>query len=120
MLLITMCDDNILTLLNIGYIYNNIIVNIAFFVLVAWVSCGTGDPSCHDSEDHHDKHGQSGDLQDSQHHRQQLQEWRTEGELGIAFWIFDRRLPTLCMKGAEVHGSEDHHDKHGQSDDLQD
>merc|ERR1712029_388371 len=34
MLLITMCDDNILTLLNIGYIYNNIIVNIAFFMFL--------------------------------------------------------------------------------------
>merc|ERR1719430_378788 len=30
MLLITMCDDNILALLNIGNIYNNIIVNITF------------------------------------------------------------------------------------------
>merc|ERR1719320_1483492 len=34
MLLITMGDDNILTLLNIGYIYNNIIVNIAFFMFL--------------------------------------------------------------------------------------
>merc|ERR1719431_663695 len=34
MLLITMCDDNILTLLNIGYIYNNIIVNITFFMFM--------------------------------------------------------------------------------------
>merc|ERR1719495_2708954 len=34
MLLITMCDDNILTLLNIGYIYNNIIVNITFFMFL--------------------------------------------------------------------------------------
>merc|ERR1719347_2355088 len=34
MLLITMCDDHILTLLNIGYIYNNIIVNIAFFMFL--------------------------------------------------------------------------------------
>ena len=34
MLLITMCDDNILTLLNIGYIYNNIIVNIALLMLL--------------------------------------------------------------------------------------
>ena len=29
-----MCDDNILTLLNIGYIYNNIIVNITFFMFL--------------------------------------------------------------------------------------
>merc|ERR1719431_1410514 len=34
MLLITMCDDNILALLNIGNIYNNIIVNITFFMFL--------------------------------------------------------------------------------------
>merc|ERR1711970_816042 len=34
MLLITMCDDNILALLNIGNIYNNIIVNITFFMVL--------------------------------------------------------------------------------------
>merc|ERR1719431_1922229 len=34
MLLITMCDDNILALLNIGNIYNNIIVNITFFIFL--------------------------------------------------------------------------------------
>merc|ERR1711942_74309 len=34
MLLITMCDDNILTLFNICYIYNDIIVNIAFFMFL--------------------------------------------------------------------------------------
>merc|ERR1711942_658808 len=34
MLLITMCDDNIFTLLNIGNIYNDIIVNITFFMFL--------------------------------------------------------------------------------------
>merc|ERR1712183_394355 len=34
MLLITMCDDNIFALLNIGNIYNNIIVNKTFFMFL--------------------------------------------------------------------------------------
>merc|ERR1719308_567926 len=34
MLLITMCDDNIFTFLNIGNIYNDIIVNITFFMFL--------------------------------------------------------------------------------------
>merc|ERR1719312_1840545 len=34
MLLGTMCNDNILTLLNFSYIYNDIIVNIAFFMIL--------------------------------------------------------------------------------------
>merc|ERR1719250_589220 len=34
MLLITMCDDNIFTLLNIGNIYNDIIVNKPFFMFL--------------------------------------------------------------------------------------
>ena len=34
MLLGTMCNDNILTLLNFSYVYNDIIVNIAFFMIL--------------------------------------------------------------------------------------
>merc|ERR1719431_286066 len=85
MLLITMCDENIFALLNIGNIYNNYHSqqNI-LHVLVAWVSCGTGGPSGHGSDDHHGK----------QRHRQQLQELRTGGEQGTALLLRYRRLPT--------------------------
>merc|ERR1719369_2416575 len=38
MLLSTMCDDNILTLLNFSYVNNNIIVNIAFFMILLFRS----------------------------------------------------------------------------------
>merc|ERR1719369_2316431 len=41
MLLSTMCDDNILTLLNFSYVNNNIIVNIAFFMILLFRSLVT-------------------------------------------------------------------------------
>merc|ERR1711970_456999 len=34
MLFSTMCNDNILTLLNFSHVYNDIIVNIAFFMIL--------------------------------------------------------------------------------------
>merc|ERR1712055_1069273 len=41
MLLSTMCDDNILTLLNFSYVYNDIVVNIAFFMILLFRSLVT-------------------------------------------------------------------------------
>merc|ERR1719369_1838841 len=41
MLLSTMCDDNILTLLNFSYVNNDIIVNIAFFMILLFRSLVT-------------------------------------------------------------------------------
>merc|ERR1711982_16751 len=49
---LAMSDDNILTLLNLSHINNNIILYMAFHDVAVWVSCGTGDPSCLDNEDH--------------------------------------------------------------------
>merc|ERR1719369_2064276 len=41
MLLSTMCDDNILTLLNFSYVNNDIVVNIAFFMILLFRSLVT-------------------------------------------------------------------------------
>merc|ERR1712055_1111127 len=41
MLLSTMCDDNILTLLNFSYVYNDIVVNVAFFMILLFRSLVT-------------------------------------------------------------------------------
>merc|ERR1712243_48140 len=61
MLLSTMSDDNILTLLNISNILlchsqQNILHDFA-----ALEFCDTGNPSYHGNEDHHGKHDQSDD-----------------------------------------------------------
>ena len=64
-------------------------------VLVALVSCGTDDVSCHDNKDHHDKHGHSDDHQDWQQHKQESQEWQTGGQLGIAPWVVEDFPPCV-------------------------